>query len=168
MGKGSVSISNECIALIRATIPSGSTILEMGSGAGTIQLSEHFKMYSVEHVPEWQNKFPLCTTYINCRIKMYDDEYTAPDISNNRGWYNPSDLEPNLPESYDLILIDGPGGYHGRAGFLKHIEMFNTNVPIVFDDINRKPDFDHMISVAAYLNKPYEILTTDDAVGIIR
>jgi hypothetical protein len=168
MGLGSVSINNTCVELIRSLISDGSTILEFGSGHGTVVLSEFFKLYSVENQREWQNKFPLCTTYINCSTKVYDQQWTCPAGLSDKGWYNPDELLPNLPESYDLILIDGPGGWLGRAGFLKYIDYFNTDVPIIFDDVNRDADFRHMELVSKHLNRPYEILPNDRAIGFIR
>lgn len=168
MSIGSVSISIECINFIKSILPIRSTILELGSGLGTVELSKWFKMYSVENQFEWMNKFPDCTTYIPCRTLTYDDTFTAPKIVGTQtAWYHPDDLFENLPKSYDLILIDGPGGRYGRGGFFKYLEKFNTNVPILFDDINRKADLDLMIKVSQQLNKPYTILESDKSLGYI-
>ena len=41
MGIGNVSISNNCIKFIKEILPLESTILELGSGNGTIALSEY-------------------------------------------------------------------------------------------------------------------------------
>ena len=54
-----------------------------------------------------------------------------------------------------MILVDGPNGSFGRGGFLKHLDFFNTNVPIIFDDINRESERQLMIKVSEKLNKPY-------------
>ena len=161
---GGISVNKECIELIKTILQPGSTILELGSGPGsTIILSESYTIYSVENQPEWFDRFPLCTTYINCRNKMYDDKYTSPDMPNQKGWYHPDDLFPNLPEKYDLILIDGPGCVNwGRGGFYKHIDKFNTNVPMVFDDIHIMDKGKRlMMKVSEYVNRPYKFLTTD-------
>lgn len=168
MSATSVSISNSCIELIKNILPNGGTILEFGSGDGTILLSEYFTMYSIENQPEWQNRYPLCTTYINVDSKMYDDVYTCPDIPDNKGWYNIDHIIPQLPKKYDLMLIDGPGGGRwGRAGFLKHIDMFNTNVPMIFDDVNRESELILMQKVSEIVNRPYQVLSTDKSVGYI-
>ena len=167
MSFGGVSMSENCFNYIRSILPSNKTILEFGSGFGTTQLGKHYEMYSVENQPEWFDVYSELTTYINCRSKMYDDEYNAPDIEGNKGWYHPDDLFPNLPEHYDLILVDGPGGGKwGRAGFYKHIDKFNTNVPIVFDDIQRSPEFELMESVSKYVSRDYKILE-DGCTGVI-
>jgi len=168
MGFGAVSISKNCFELIRSILPDGKTILEFGSGFGTSQLGKHYNMYSVENQPEWFSKYENVSTYINCRSKMYDDDYPAPDIPGNKGWYHPDDLFPNLPKKYDLILIDGPGGPRwGRGGFYKHIQKFNTDLPMVFDDIRREPETILMKRVSEYVGRSYHILYSDNNIGYI-
>tara|TARA_R110000868_G_scaffold345426_1_gene606543 strand:+ start:6613 stop:7122 length:510 start_codon:yes stop_codon:yes gene_type:complete len=168
MSFGQVSISKSCFELIRSLLPEGKTILEFGSGFGTTQLGKHYKMYSVENQTEWQNAYLKSTTYINCGTKMYDEKYPAPDLPQQKGWYDPEELFDQLPEHYDLMLIDGPGGPRwGRGGFLKHLAKFNTNVPMVFDDINREPEMLLMKEVAKYVNRPYQILESDNTIGYI-
>ena len=155
-----ISINDNCLDYIKEVLPKGSTILEFGSGEGTTWLSDAgYKMYSVENQPEWFDKFPNHTTYINCSIKYYDSKYTAPkNIFDQRGWYNPDDLFPNLPTNYDLILVDGPGSSWGRGGFYKHIDEFNTDVTMIFDDINRTQDSDVMEFVSDYVGREYKII----------
>ena len=76
------------------------------------------------------------------------------------------DIFPNLPESYDLIFIDGPGGRPwGRGGFWKHIDEFNTDVTMVFDDINRTQDSEVMERESEYVGRDYELI--DRFVGVI-
>ncbi len=169
MPKG-ITINENCVNLIKRLLPKGSTILELGSGHGTIWLADAgYKVYSVENQPEWFDKFPNHTTYINCRSKPYDDEYTKPDgFEDDKSWYHPDDLFPNLPKTYDLILVDGPGGWShgwGRGGFWKHIDKFNTDVPMVFDDINRMPESDLMEKVSEYVDREYDVI--DIYTGVI-
>ena len=161
-----ITINKNCVNLIKKLLPDGGTILEFGSGEGTTWLSDAgYTMFSVENQEEWMDKFPNHTTYINCRIKYYDSEYLAPNIFDQKGWYHPDDLFPNLPNDYDLILVDGPGSAWGRAGFFKHIDKFNTDVPMVFDDIHRTQDSDVMESVSEYVSREYEVI--DNFTGVI-
>jgi|TARA_R110000796_G_scaffold107341_2_gene218079 hypothetical protein len=162
-----ISINNNCIDLIKDLLPDGGTILEFGSGEGTTWLSDAgYTMFSVENQSEWMDKYPKHTTYINCSIKYYDLDYSPPkNIFNQTGWYNPNDLFPNLPKKYDLILVDGPGGRWGRGGFYKHIDKFNTDVPMVFDDINRTQDSDVMEFISDYIGREYKII--DNYTGVI-
>ena len=161
-----ISINNNCLEYIKSILPKGSTILELGSGEGTTWLSDlGYIMYSVENQPEWFDRYPNHTTYINCRTKDYDNEYTAPNIENQRGWYHPDDIFPNLPESYDLILVDGPGGPFGRGGFYKHIDKLNTDVPMIFDDIHRAEEGLLISLISEHVKRDYELI--DRYTGVI-
>ena len=165
---GGVSVNKAAVEFIKTLLGKGKTILELGSGAGsTVGLGKNYKLYSVENQVEWFDRFSEYTTYINCRSKSYDEVYTKPvGFLNDVAWYHPDDLFPNLPSTYDLILVDGPGGWHhgwGRGGFLKHIDKFNTDVPMVFDDINHEDKGGMLIrKVSEYIGRPYEILDTDE------
>ena len=166
-----VSINKVCIDFIKFLLPKGSTIIELGSGEGsTVAIGQDYKLYSVENQPEWYDKFKDYTTYINCGSKSYDTEYTKPkEFPLDKAWYEPDDLFPNLPKSYELILIDGPGGHThgwGRGGFRKHIDKFNTDAYMVFDDINRAEESLLMVSISEYLERDYEVV--DKNTGVIR
>jgi hypothetical protein len=155
---GGWAIQESCFNFIKQILPEGSTILELGSGIGTYHLSKHFKMYSIENYTDWLDKYE--STYIYAPIKYYNQSWPAPDVpgehgSLQSGWYDPDLVKKGLPTEYDLILVDGPNGSFGRGGFLKHIDLFNHNVPIVFDDINREPEYTLMVKVSEYLGKPY-------------
>ena len=82
----------------------------------------------------------------------------APEIEDNKGWYHPDDLFPNLPEHYDLILIDGPGGWLGRAGFITYLEYFNTEVPIILDDVHREQELMIIKKLSEILGREYKII----------
>jgi len=124
-------------------IEKNSTILELGSGDGsTSELVKNYIVYSIEHDKNWVDK-----------IKGSNYIY-APIVDK---WYDVNILKNNLNINYDLILVDGPPGFIGRFGFLKNIELFNTNVPIIIDDVQRKDELNLLIDVSKYLNKQYKI-----------
>lgn len=155
---GGWAIQESCYNFIKKILPEGCTILELGSGLGTDYLSKHYIMYSIENYKEWVDKYQ--STYIYAPIKNYDSEWTCPDLPGENsktqsGWYNPDMLIGNLPDKYDLILVDGPNGMFGRGGFLKHLDIFNTDVPIIFDDINRDAEYQMMVKVSEKINRPY-------------
>jgi len=164
-GFGKWSMNKSTFDLIRKLLPEGKTILELGSGWGTSELSKHYKMYSIEADFSWLDKYN--STYIYAPVKKYDAEYIAPPIPNNTAWHDPEVLKEELPKiKYDLIFIDGPWGNYGRGGFYKHIDLFNTNVPLIFDDINREPEKILMEKVSEYLKRPYHLLG-DNVTGYI-
>lgn len=165
MGKndflGGYSISKACYDFIRELLPDNKIILELGSGAGTDLLSKNYIMYSIEDNSAWVNKFK--STYLHVPIKQYDSAWTVPNLPGvNNSWFNPDILKEKLESNfsdikYDLILVDGPSGFFGRGGFLKHLDLFDTNVPIIIDDIHRE-EMDLMIAVSEKLNRPYTVL----------
>jgi len=118
------SISQELFNWIRANLPKGKTILELGSGRGTVELLKYYNVYSIEHDPKWIG-YARKGKYIYAPLVQYD-KYI---------WYDISRLI--LPENYDLILVDGPTGLTGREGFVINIHLFNMDVPIIIDDIQR-------------------------------
>jgi len=134
------SISNEMFEWISLNLPKGKTILEFGSGTGTIELTKHWEVYSVEQDKKWVNLAP-------------DSNYIYAPIKN--GWYDSKIVFTSLPQEYDLIIIDGPGGSHFRPGIDKYISKLNTDIPIILDDTHRKADRDHAIHLAEILNKPW-------------
>ena len=175
---GGWAIQESCFNLIRKILPDGKNILEMGSGYGTLALSKHYGMISVENQSEWIGVYN--SNYIEVPIKEYEapyittkglfkaetttETYLPPDLPGEngpvqKGWYDHNILNEKLKGlSYDLILIDGPNGVIGRGGFLKHLDMFNTNVPIIFDDINREAEKQMMVKVSEILKRPYKKL----------
>lgn len=165
---GGWAIQESCYNFLVEKLPAGSTLLELGSGIGTMHLAKHFKMYSIENYLEWVDKYD--STYIHAPIKSYDDRWTAPDLpgegtERQLGWFDPQIVANNLPEKYDAILIDGPNGMFGRGGFLKHLDLFNTDVLMVFDDIDRESEMQLMIKVAEHIKRNYYIL--DNKTGYI-
>ena len=114
------SISQEMFDYIRSVLDDGATLLELGSGWASGQLSKYYTVYSIEHDRRWLYKYN--TNYIYAPIR-------------NR-WYDIEVLKKELPIHYDLILVDGPPGPIGRGKFYDYLDLFNTKVPIIFDDIN--------------------------------
>jgi len=145
---GDVSIGDNLFWYIRKILPEGSTILELGSGWGTSQLVEHYNVFSVEHNPEYQDLYH--DQYLHVPLKQHKA------IKNHKGdvWYDAKVLKDALVGlEYDLLLIDGPPVY--RAGFVKYFDLFDPDVIMIFDDVNRKKDNSVMNSIAAKLEAPY-------------
>jgi len=134
------SMDKEIYNWIRRNIPKGSTILELGSGKSTIDLAKDYRVYSVEHDKEWLNLTDKAK-YIYAPIKD--------------GWYDIDVLKEELPTKYDLIIVDGPPGYIGRKGFYENLKLFNTKVPILFDDTNRGMEKQLLENVSKKLRKKY-------------
>jgi hypothetical protein len=131
--------------------PKGKSILEFGSGRGTKALAEHYVVHSVEHDIRWLNKYN--SNYIFAPLKSHKP------LRHYSGtvWYDPEILEESIKSiHYDLILVDGPPGPN-RAGFLKYSDLFDLDVPIIFDDVHRKSAYKVMIGFSAKLKQPCTI-----------
>lgn len=149
---GGSSIECPLFTWVLKNLPPGSTILELGSGSGsTKNFSRFYKMISVEDKKEF--------------IGMYDSRYIHAPIRD--GWYDLDVLRQELPLHYDLLLVDGPTGEGNRWGFYQNLELFNTHIPIVFDDILRKEELDMMYKVGTVLNKRPLVFDINDNFGVI-
>lgn len=130
---------------ILTNLPENSTMLEFGSGPGTKRFTEKYTVYSIEHNKEWLGHDPK-SNYIYAPIKV--------NKSDGISWYNEDVLESSLKNlKYDLILVDGPLGSIGRSGLKTHLHLLNTDVPIVFDDVNRPAELKLMQDVCKLLNR---------------
>jgi len=122
MSFGGWSIEKILYDEIVKILPEGKTILEFGSGGGTEELLKRWKVYSVEDDKDFIGKYN--TNYIH-----------APLVGN---WYDTEVLKKELPENYDLVLVDGPHGGIRRINMFKHIHLFKKDIPWILDDTNDK------------------------------
>jgi hypothetical protein len=144
---GQWSIDKSLYDFIRKVMPEGGSILELGSGWSTSELSKNYTMHSVEHDEEFVGKYN--STYIHAPLKEHKK------IKNHKYniWYDADVLRNKLKGiKYDLLLIDGPPGT--RSGFIKYIDLFDTNAIWIFDDSNRGSDWDVVNSAASRLEVP--------------
>lgn len=148
------SISPELFEKIKEIVPIGSTILELGSGSGTIELCKHYNMISIEHDARFLNLAP--SHYILAPITPFRKECAV--FPEDKGWYDREVLRKELPKlKYDAIIVDGPPNLYGRGGFMKYLDLFNTNVPIFVDDVERTRDRRMIGRVSAKLKRPYTV-----------
>lgn len=135
-------------------IPSGSHILELGSGkVSTGAFCTRFNVTSVDDNPEYLGIYPAKYIY-------------APLVN---GWYDPDMIYANIPKDYDLIFIDGPAGTGNRNGFLHNLALFRLDVPMVFHDTHRQAERELCENVAKVLRKKPEFIVNrgGDNFGII-
>ena len=129
------SVSSDFLDMIKREVPSGSTILEFGSGDGTKKLCENYTVYSIEENKDFVGK--------------YHGNYLHAEIVDD--WYNKEkvvEFVRNL--DYDAIIIDGPA-YGLRKGILDILEHLNLDVPIFIDDIDRPDDLSVLLELSNYL-----------------
>ena len=138
------AIPTELLQWLIDNVPEGSTILELGSGTGTVELCKWFKVYTIEHNEKWMNR-AKDAIYINAPIQHYE----------GYDWYDIEILKKELPKKYDVIIVDGPPGKKiGRFGFIHNLELFDPNAIFIMDDTNRARDKTLSNQVAAKLGRP--------------
>ena len=147
---GSWSFSIELFNWVRNNLSTGKTILGLGSGNATKELTKYFKVYSIEHNKEWVGHAKR-SNYIHAPIVQYE----------GYKWYDKKIVKKSIPEDYDLLLVDGPQGDIGREGFVHNIDLFKTDIPIILDDTNRHVEATMRNELAKKLNK--KVLTFDGA-----
>ncbi|MEO6233150.1 MAG: glycosyltransferase [Ferruginibacter sp.] len=144
---GGWAIEKKLIDFIAQKIPSGKSILEFGSGAGTDVLLENYKVISIEHDKGFLHKRNENHTSIHAPIQ--------------NKWYHRNKVKLALNKQYDMLLIDGPPG-ELRNGILDNLDLFQKNdKPVIFDDINRDLDKAILISFCNALNYQYQIFMGD-------
>ena len=137
---GGWAITEQVYGLIRYMLPSESTIVEFGSGEGTILLTRNYDVYSIEHDPEFIGMAPM-STYIHAPIKGNGGRL-------GKGWYDAEVIRDSLPPKYDLILVDGPPGSIGRDGMIQHLDLLDLSKIILVDDVNRSTERSLAIDIA--------------------
>ncbi len=147
MKKSHFPIDLGVLTAIRQLVNSESTIVELGSGNGTNRLVAEYTVYSIEDDEKWVG-YCEGSNYIHAPLINLDDS------EDSIRWYNPEILRESLPESYDLVLIDGPAGKKGRAGLLSNLDLFRTDVPFIIDDTLREHECQVAREMAYLLNRP--------------
>tara|TARA_R110001583_G_scaffold9168_1_gene43239 strand:- start:3113 stop:3703 length:591 start_codon:yes stop_codon:yes gene_type:complete len=164
------AISRECYLFINKILESGKTILEFGSGIGTEILNQNHNMISIEEDSSFIGRHP--SLYIYAPLKKLDDKLLE-KYSPSSSWYDPEIIDKELngkqPKKYDLILVDGPAYGGGRGGFYEYLHLFDTSLPIVFDDIEREDDKRIFDMVVEKLGRPIKVVEgrTNTKTGII-
>lgn len=144
---GGSGITESMFDWILLNIPKGKHILELGSGhVSTRFLSKHYVMTSVENDHEFINLYK--STYIYAHLVD--------------GWYSLDVLRAQLPLDYDLIIVDGPVGSEPRTGFLKHLNLFRQDVPIIVDDVWREAERNMAVALSAKLGRTLSMGTTSE------
>jgi len=135
---------------IRSILPDGSTMVEIGSGYMSHRFAEYYEVYSIEDDEKWICRCSLCLPI----------HYIYAPRKNN--FYDEDAIRSGLPEKYDFLLWDGPWLDKIRPEFLKHLHLFNLDIPIVIDDINVKAIREAAKQLAAMLGRELQEKKTEN------
>jgi len=142
---GGWSMSEKMFNWLKENIPTGSTILELGSGYGTIELSKFYNVISIEHDKKW---IGLCKKA----------NYIYAPIVND--WYDINAIKKGLNnKKYDVIIIDGPPEkISNRKNLIQNIDLFDKKTIFLVDDIQRENEMNLCKELSLLLNKDYSIV----------
>lgn len=124
------SIPPDLIWAIRDRIEDGATLVEFGSGEGSVALSRYFKVHSVEDCMQWLNRFTGPTYHFAPLIREWYSRDAVDEIFDSIG-------------PFDVLLIDGPSSARGdRRGIIPVLGRVLERRPrlIVVDDTHREPE----------------------------
>ena len=145
------SLAVNAIEELLNVVPSGSTVLEIGTGCGTAALASHYKVLSVEHEPEWHtgDSELIHVPLVSCQSMPMPLSFWQrfPQASE---WYDPRCLRDALVgRTYDAIILDGPPGSACRAAAWWFYErVFDTQVPVLVDDVSRSYEWSVAVRIA--------------------
>ena len=128
---------DEVFAWLEENVEEGATILEFGSGHGSIRVARRYDLYSIEHNREWLGLSD--STYVHAEI--CENEVSIKH--HQQGWYDILpilDLIKSIPIS--LFIIDGPPGSIGRHGLLSITDALPKHAIFIVDDVHRDDEFD--------------------------
>lgn len=156
MSFGGIAICKELFEYLRQNLKTGSTILELGTGDGTKELVKFYEVISIEFDPKFIN-YESRAVYINAPIRRYDHNGVKYQ------WFD-RDIIKNyfagLVLPYDCIIVDSPTGVIGRSGFWYNKELFNLDVMIIIDDVNRDEEFTILKHLTRHLRRKVEIFSS--------
>lgn len=132
------AISEEAIKWMLAEIPKGSTILEFGSGNGTIELAKFYDVISVDSNPEWAGLTPKA-------------HYIVAPLVN--GWFEMKEVYKSIKgKDIKAVIVDAPQGSGNRSGFLVHAKAFKQSI-IIVDDTHRRKEAQLASKIAAIVGR---------------
>jgi hypothetical protein len=125
-GFGGSGITKNLRNWIWKNIPKGETVVELGAGlVSTRILRKRFTLFSVEENLDFVGLYSNVT-------------YIHAEINSTTNWYS---LKPEqLPQKFNLLIIDGPSGSHLRRNILQCDWIFERAQTIIVDDTWRESE----------------------------
>jgi hypothetical protein len=131
---------------IKKIIPSGSTVIELGSGfISTREFSKIYNLFSIDHNREYIGIYPN-VNYIY-----------APIVD---GWYDVSKL---IFPTHQLVFIDGIN----RSGILNNLHLFNKEATFIIHDTYRDNEISFSKKLGEALNRPVFFFDDGDYFSVI-
>lgn len=130
---------------IRQLIQNGAVVVELGNRIGLDSLENKFQIITYD------------SDHTNILPDKSDKHIHIPLVPSSSGiteWYDPDILAKSLPESYDLLFVNGPQGRYGKFGLLENIALFKPDIPIIINDTINENEAGIARELAYKLNRP--------------
>ncbi len=138
----------------------GATIVELGSGDGTLALLQQgYNVVSVEHDPVWASIHP--GTCVLTSIKPCAES----EAHGEEGWYVLNEDDRRFPPKFELLLVDGPPGWIGRSGLLGHEWLIKRATNILIDDTDRTAEAQLAAQLQSMTNGSMEHIHAEELNG---
>lgn len=146
------AIDEDLLIWMRKNLFQEYKILELGSGAGTLELKKQWDVTSIEHNPDFLDI--IGHDYIYAPLKSHKEIKNYP--SENL-WYDREILKEKLPKlSYQVLLIDGPP-CPNRVGLIKYWDLFDPIAMWIFDDLHRRQEQKLIHGISNRLQREYTV-----------
>jgi hypothetical protein len=147
-------LEKEMFDFIRKILPRNKTILEIGKDLTSDKLSKFYRVYTL--LSEAKRNQKIGKNY------LYVPTYQR--------WYNLDIFKEQLPKEYDLLIFSNILQDIDSEKLYEHLNLLNLNIPIIFYDTNKEPEYNLMEKVSEKLNRNYEVFYTASAkqFGVIR
>ena len=172
MKSNAFAIEEEVVEYFLSKLEIGSTILEFGSGVGTLNLLKTYNVLSVEDNPEWVgyatklNKSNFESKYLHAPLV----EIEAVEGLGHSIWYDSSVLSALREMDFDAVLIDGPLGKYGRGGVIgfirDNLEIFSNKL-IVIDDCDRLDELKLLLRIHELIGGNADIFEGSKKFGVV-
>ena len=145
----------EIHAWLYENIKEGSTILEFGSGHGSIELAKRYDLISIEHDKQWIGISE--SRYVHALIT----DNPASEEHNQEGWYETTPITEVVQEkTITVFIVDGPPGEIGRHGILSITDSLPKDAVFIIDDIHRSAESDLFQKLSQWHGGEGEIYTS--------
>lgn len=153
-------LDHSAIDVLLQYVPAGSTVVELGSGDGSLRLAEHWTVYSVEDDKRFVGRHEHPNLhYIHAPMVPVKNKHWPTCWE----WYDPEVLNADLPSQYDALIVDGPRGGKRRPGIAVFQRLFNARVWLL-DDLHRSIEKKVAEHIAKQLKAPLRLHKTHNKV----
>jgi len=124
-------MDNKVLQWMKDNLPTAEVVLELGGGAGSVALHEHWTGWTIEHDYQW---------FQWLQMKGVPAIYSPL----RDGWYGLAPRTLRKLQTADVVIIDGPPSTL-RPNATHHLHHIKEGATVIYDDAHRKAVRDMVI-----------------------